>query len=115
MHIIYTEQSIENAQNILTNLLIADTISLILLLRKGAGTKVLVNYSAFTMKKKVETNIENHITLNNANAVIDNLKSRGMDYEDSFITMRQGNSYGGVNISESNIHNNSNFIVGLWD
>lgn len=67
------------------------------------------------MKKNVETNIENQITLNNANTVIDKFKSQGTDYEDSFLTMVQGNSFGGVDISESNIRNNSNFIVGLWD
>lgn len=67
------------------------------------------------MKKNVETNIENQITLNNANTVISKFKSQGTDYEDSFLTMVQGNSFGGVDISESNIRNNSNFIVDLWD
>lgn len=65
--------------------------------------------------KKNEINTESHIVFNNADAVIDKLKFQGTDYEESFLTMVQGNSYGGVEISESNIHNNSHFIVELWD
>lgn len=67
------------------------------------------------MKNRGETNTENHIIFNNANALINKLKAQGTDYEESFLTMVQGNSFSDVEISEPNIHNNAQFIVDLWD
>lgn len=67
------------------------------------------------MKNEMETRTENTIKLNNVDAVIERLKSQESDYEESFLTMVQGNTFGGVEISESNICNNSRFIVDLWD
>lgn len=67
------------------------------------------------MKNTGETNTENNIIFNNANALIDKLKAQGTDYDESFLTMVQGNSFNGVETSESNIHNNARFIVDLWD
>lgn len=65
---------------------------------------------------KNETKVSNdEISLNNAAAVLEKLKSRDSDLEGDFLTMVQGNTFGGVDISESNIHNNSRFIVDLWD
>lgn len=67
------------------------------------------------MKNGMEISTESCITLNNADNVIENLKSKTKDCEDDFLTMVQGNSFGGVDISESNIENNAKFIVELWD
>ena len=48
------------------------------------------------MKNEMETRTENTITLNNVDAVIERLKSQESDYEESFLTMVQGNTFGGV-------------------
>lgn len=68
-----------------------------------------MNNEAKNVKEK------NQITFNNAKVIVDRLKSEGTDYEEKFLTMVQGNTFGGVDISESNIRNNSQFIVDLWD
>lgn len=66
------------------------------------------------MEKELDATIEGKITLNNGKTIIDKFKSQETDYEDTFLTMVQGNSFGGVEISDENIHNNSQFIVNLW-
>ncbi len=51
---------------------------------------------------------------NNADSVIEELEAKDLDYKNGFLTMVQGNTFGGVNISDENIRNNSHFIVNLW-
>lgn len=66
------------------------------------------------MEKELDATIENQIVFNNGKAVVDKFISQETDYEDTFLTMVQGNSFGGVEISDDNILNNSEFIVNLW-
>lgn len=67
------------------------------------------------MKENIQISPESHIFLNNADEILKKLNSQKSDYEENFFTMVQGNSFCGVDISESSIHDNSHFIVGLWD
>ncbi len=66
------------------------------------------------MSNSIE-NSENVIELNNAKTVLDNVKSNQDSIPVRFLTLVQGNKFGGVDISDSNIENNSRFIVDLWD
>lgn len=52
-------------------------------------------------------------SLNNAQQVINNLQSKEVDSE--YPIIREKTTFGGVNISDANIHNNSTFIANLWD
>ena len=67
------------------------------------------------MEKEVNEVISGYITLNNGNAVVEKLASQGDKHEDVFFTVVQGNSFGGVHLSDENIHDNSKYIADLWD
>lgn len=54
------------------------------------------------------------LAFNNARAVLDDLQSEREDCQEQFLTMVQGNAFSGVTITDSNIGNNSRFIVDLW-
>jgi len=56
----------------------------------------------------------NGMSLNNAKEVLNKFKSAKDDYEENFLTLVQGNTNSGVDVTESNIRNNSQFIVDLW-
>ena len=56
---------------------------------------------------------ENVIELNNAKAVLDSVTSNQDSIPVCFLTLVQGNKFGGINITDSNIENNSRFIVDL--
>lgn len=66
------------------------------------------------MSKSIKDN-ENAIELNNAKTVLDNVTSNQDSIPVRFLTLVQGNKFGGINITDSNIENNSRFIVDLWD
>lgn len=66
------------------------------------------------MENNVEVMNNRNITFNNADVVLDKLKSKETESEETFSTMVQGNTYKDVIISEKNIENNSKFIVDLW-
>lgn len=66
------------------------------------------------MSNSIE-NSENVIELNNAKTVLDNVKSNQDSIPIHFLTLVQGNKFGGVDITDSNIENNARFIVDLWD
>lgn len=67
------------------------------------------------MSNRLKTNEENFINLNNANIVLESLESQEKGLQEQFLTMVQGNTFGGVDITDSNIKNNSRFIIDLWD
>ena len=58
---------------------------------------------------------EKGIKLNNARTVLKALSMENIEPEESVLTMVQGNEYNHVEISDTNIKNNSQFIVSLWD
>lgn len=59
--------------------------------------------------------IKRDIELNNAKTVLENAKANKNNFDGKFLTIVQGNSFSGVNITDSNIKNNSRFIIDLWD
>ena len=67
------------------------------------------------MNNRVETHTKSNIELNNAKTVLDSLQSKENFSQELFLTMVQGNTYSDVDITDSNIKNNSHFIVNLWD
>lgn len=67
------------------------------------------------MSNRLKTNEENFINLNNASIVLESLESQEKGFQERFLTMVQGNTFGGVDITDSNIKNNSRFIIDLWD
>jgi len=69
-------------------------------------------YRTFKMQTKAPENVS--LVLNNAQLVLEKLSGEKTSQE-KFLTMVQGNSFGGVDITDSSIKNNSNFIVNLWD
>lgn len=81
------------------------------------GGEILLNifesvYQTFEMQTKAPENIS--LMLNNAHLVLEKLSGETTSQE-KFLTMIQGNSFGGVDITDSSIKNNSDFIVNLWD
>ena len=67
------------------------------------------------MKQNINTPMDQEHYFNNANEVVKNLEAKAQSFDGKFFTMVQGNSFGGVTISNSNIQNNSQFITDLWD
>lgn len=67
------------------------------------------------MNNRLEISGEKIINLNNANTVLERLQSKEKGFQERFLTMVQGNTFGGVDITDSNIRNNSQFIIDLWD
>ena len=55
------------------------------------------------------------IELNNGSAVVAKIEASGEALISEFFTMVQGNSFGGVQLSDTNVQNNSKFIADLWD
>lgn len=68
------------------------------------------------MAENTKSNVGSPIELNNADFLVDKFasKQKGV-YNDKFLTMLQGNTYSDVDITDSNIRNNSHFITNLWD
>lgn len=67
------------------------------------------------MKQNINIPMEKEAYFNNADKVIKDLKEKAQSFDGKFFTMVQGNSFGGVSVSDSNIRNNSQFITDLWD
>lgn len=68
------------------------------------------------MGENTKSGIGNSIELNNANSLVNKFKSQEKTgYTEEFLTMLQGNTNRDVNITDSNIKNNSKFITNLWD
>lgn len=62
------------------------------------------------------TEIEtNDYIFNNAELLVEKYTSQSTDIDENFFTMVQGNTFGGVTISDSSIKNNARFIVDLWE
>lgn len=62
-----------------------------------------------------KSNEENFINLNNGSVVLESLESQEKGFQEQFSTMVQDNTFGGVDITDSNIKNNSRFIIDLGD
>lgn len=67
------------------------------------------------MNEKLNSVDIHNLKLNNAGEILDKLQAHGSESSLRFLTMVQGNTYSDVKITDSNIKNNSRFIVDLWD
>lgn len=78
----------------------------------------LTDEEILTSKNYNQKNIDSirtKITTNNASRVISNLCVESDNGPETHLTMSEISSSGNIMVSDSNIHNNSKFIVDLWD
>ncbi len=67
------------------------------------------------MRDESELSSESVLTLNNAEDVLLSMQSPAKNNQNLFLTMVQGNAYNEVVITDTNIKDNSKFILDMWD